>query len=192
MQMFDSLIDTLHGRYQGTFLSAAETATCQWHRLMSRLDEITDAIENQGDNTLRIPFISPLAANPQPPQKVRTLRTAESFLLEAVTVDGNAGLLTIMRDGVVIYAKTFAAADTRPGEGVIIQGPGEITVNAVNATNIYMQYKFIRESDQEPRKSRAGEKGIGVDSRENPGAADQGRHSLDAPTMLGHSTLSGT
>lgn len=190
MQMLDNLIDTLHARYADTFSGAAHTATCHWERLMNRLQNIEEAIGDNGDTVLRVPFVTPLAANPQPPTRMRTLRTGESLEVETVTVDGNAGLLTILRDGVVVYAKTYTAADTRPGENLIIQGPGEVSINTVNACNLYLQCKFIALPDlPQPRRSRAGEQSIGVDPRENPGAADQGRHSLMQPTMIGASKI---
>lgn len=189
MNMIDGLIDNLHARYGEAFTTAGTNARCHWERLMERLEGINASIQNQGEDTLRINPTFPLGA--AQPYKVRTLRTGEIMELETCTCDAAAGLLTITLDGSLRYAKTFTAADTRPGENLVLQGPGDVVITAAAVTNVYLQFKFmLKNPPDHPRKSTAGERGIGgVDPREAPGVADPGRHAPMGETMIGVSSI---
>lgn len=189
MNMIDGLIDNLHNRYGETISTAGHSARCHWERLMERLENINASIENQGEDTLRINPNFALAAATT--VRVRTLRTDEAMVIEALTCDAAAGIVTVTLDGILRFAKTYAVAETKPGEGVVIQGPGEVAITAAVATNAYLQFKFIMKNPPDhPRKSAAGERNIGgVDPREAPGVADPGRHAPMGETMIGVSSI---
>lgn len=188
--MLDGLIETIHNRYADNFVTAGNTARGHWERLMARLEDINTSIqEGPTLEGARLVYNLTTAGGGQP-ITVRTLRTGESILMETISGSAAGGDVVLRLDGQLRYAKPFTGVATFDGMNCVIQGPGEVTVESAAPLSLYLQFKFADKDRPQPLKSAAGERGIGgVDPREAPGVAPQGRHAPMGETMIGVSSV---
>lgn len=132
MQFFDGYIErfTPHARKLG------QTAQGYAERIISRLEAIQTAVESAEFLEVRQAF--PMAVPAGGTVGLGTIRSGEEWSLDSVASTAGADV-SIFLDGVLRWTKTFAGRDTAAGSGVILTGPGEVTVSASAAVTVVTQ-----------------------------------------------------
>lgn len=193
MQMIDTIINTLQDRYADTFKNAGATARCHWFVLLEKLDQINTSIGFQEERDVDITFRVAFPNIPSDGVHATTLRVPpnQDWVVDYGWFLGTgAAALTINENGIPV---TVTSVGVGPGRfdafGLVLFGGSEITASMGGPTaSLLLQIKrYMKPAN--PRPSFAGEQTIGgVDPRENPGAADVGRHSM-ASTQIGVSDV---
>lgn len=134
----DTVLDNITARLEPASTTIREVAQTYADRILSRLDDIADGVQDEDWTEVRRPISLALGAGA--PVEVATVPVGDSWEVEYIAVSG-ATDLTITTEGGLRFAKVFAGMDTLT-PGTMLRSGEVVSLTSTNAVQVFVQFRL--------------------------------------------------